>query len=178
MHQSSFEKMKHFLLEFSEDFKHSKCSVLDFGSFDVNGSYRSLFANEKWNYIGLDVKRGPNVDFVPDDQYHWKSLADNQFDLVISGQALEHCEFFWLIFQEIHRVLKPSGLTCVIAPSSGPEHRYPVDCWRFYPDGMSALCKYSGLEVVKVQTDWNPPKFDDGSEEWKDTMLVARKKAP
>ena len=59
--------------------------------------------------------------------------------------------------------------------SSGPEHRYPVDCWRFYPDGMRAICKFVGFEVVSVQTEWNPPKYTDGSEEWRDTILIAKK---
>ena len=101
--------------------------------------------------------------------------SSNEFDLVISGQAMEHCEFFWIVFQEIFRVLKPNGYICIIAPSSGPEHRYPVDCWRFYPDGMRAICKFVGLEVVSVQTEWDPPKYTDGSEEWRDTTLIAKK---
>lgn len=40
-------------------------------------------------------------------------------------------------------------------PSSGPEHRYPVDCWRFYPDGMRAFAKIARLHCIEVYTDWD-----------------------
>ncbi|HEY3169271.1 MAG TPA: methyltransferase domain-containing protein [Candidatus Binatia bacterium] len=32
-------------------------------------------------------------------------LADSYADVVISGQMLEHCAYFWLSFQEMVRVL-------------------------------------------------------------------------
>ena len=32
------------------------------------------------------------------------------------------------------RVLVPGGLACIIAPGAQGVHRFPVDCWRFYPD--------------------------------------------
>ena len=56
----------------------------------------------------------------------------------------------------------------MIAPSSGHEHRYPVDCWRFYPDGFSALGRYTQCEIVDVFADW-------GNGEWGDAVLVLRK---
>ena len=88
--------------------------------------------------------------------------------MAISGQALEHVEFPWKTFGEIRRILKPGGLFCLIVPSSGEEHRYPVDCWRYYPDSMRALAKDSGLEVVEVFTDF-------GLGNWQDTFAVFQK---
>ena len=147
--------------------------VLDFGSYDVNGSYRNLFTST-WNYIGVDLIEGPNVDYVPIDPYQWSQISSNSVDLVISGQALEHCEFPWLIFKETKRVLKYNALCIFIAPSSGHEHKYPVDCWRIYPDGMKALCKYANLDVLYCDTNWNPEICEDDSHIWKDTSLVAQ----
>ena len=40
----------------------------------------------------------------------------------------------------------PYGLACIIAPACWHKHRYPIDCYRFYPDGMIALCKWAGLK--------------------------------
>lgn len=40
------------------------------------------------------------------------------------------------------RVLKPTGLFYLNAPSAGSFHRYPVDCWRFYPDSGNALISW------------------------------------
>jgi hypothetical protein len=69
-------------------------SVLDVGSYDVNGSYKHIFSDNRFSYTGLDMEHGPNVDFVPQKPYHWEELEDNAFDVVISGQAFEHIEFF------------------------------------------------------------------------------------
>jgi SAM-dependent methyltransferase len=95
-------------------------------------------------------------------------------DVVISGQVLEHAEYFWITALEMARVLKPGGLICLIAPSAGPEHRYPVDCWRFYPDGMRAIAKFAHLDCLEVKTAWD--NFGDHeSDMWHDTVAVMRK---
>ena len=95
-------------------------------------------------------------------------------DLIVSGQVFEHMEYFWLTWREMARVVKPGGLIFLIAPSRGPEHRYPVDCWRYYPDGYRALARYGGFEVLDVHTDWQP-HADPGSAPWGDTVGVFRK---
>ena len=60
----------------------------------------------------------------------------------------EHIEFFWLTRQEMMRTLKPGGTIILIAPSRGQEHSYPVDCWRFYPEGFRAPGKLGKLETL------------------------------
>ena len=107
----------------------------------------------KVEYIGLDIKPGTNVDLVVKDPYKWTEIEDNTYDLVISGQAFEHIEFFWLVFEEMVRVLKPNGYMCLIVPKYHIQHRYPVDCWRFLPDGMRALAKYAGIKCLKAEAD-------------------------
>jgi hypothetical protein len=59
-------------------------------------------------------------------------------------------------------------------PSSGPEHRYPVDCWRFYPDGLVALAEFAHLETLEAVTQWED-LGDPVSDAWHDSMLVCRK---
>lgn len=150
-------------------------SILDLGSQDVNGCYRSIFDDPAWTYQGIDLAPGNNVDIVLEDPYKWSGIPSGSVDVVVSGQAFEHIEFFWLTMLEIARVLKPQGLCCVIAPSSGPEHRYPVDCWRFYPDGMRALANFSRLDVLEATTEWAPEDYPDQSQAWKDSVLIASK---
>ena len=136
-----------------------KGRVLDVGAVGKRPWFRGIWeTNGGWDYDGLDLEAGPNVDIVPDDP--WKFPIDNDtYDAVISGQMLEHNEFFWLTFLEMARVLKTGGLMIHIAPSRGPEHRDPQDCWRWYRDGMEAMAKWSGLEVVESWTDWSPRHF-------------------
>ena len=64
----------------------------------------------------------------------------------------------------------------MIVPSGGFEHRFPLDCWRYYPDGAKALAHWADLDVVSVSTAWVPRRpYADDSATWADTVLVARK---
>jgi len=128
-------------------------TIGDIGSYDVSGSYRPLFARGTWTYTGIDVNAGPNVDAVLESPYQFP-IADAHFDVLVSGQAFEHVKFFWLTWMEMVRTLKPGGFIFLIAPSRGPEHRYPVDCWRFYPDGFRALAEYGKIVCLEARTDW------------------------
>lgn len=151
--------------------------VLDVGSMgDRASSYRALFEPPAFEYVGLDLADGPNVDLVPTDPYRWDALGSESFDLVISGQAFEHNPYFWITLAEIARVLVQGGLTAIIAPSRGPVHRHPFDCWRFYPDSWSALCPYVGLELLESSVDngsWR--KMVPGTMAWRESFMVARK---
>lgn len=148
--------------------------ILDLGSTEMGACYRPIFENPAWEYIGADLAAGPNVNLVLQQPYHWKEVASNSIDVFISGQVLEHVEFFWITMLEISRVLKPGGLACIIVPSGGPEHRYPLDCWRFYPDGMRALANFARLIPLEIYTQWEGIG-DPGSDSWADSVLVARK---
>lgn len=174
MHESSRRHMRRLIQTHLDPGR--SLSVVDVGSYDVNGSYRDLFEVPGWTYRGCDRVAGPNVDLVQEQDYRLP-LATGAVDLAISGQALEHVEFFWLLFLELARVVKPGGLVFVIAPSRGPEHRHPVDCWRFYPDGFRALADYARLEPVEIHTDWDEDP-DPASAAWGDTVGVFRKPLP
>lgn len=175
MHLSSFHKMKAFKEKYLDDLIGRKIKVLDLGSQDVNGSYKPIFDVPGWSYIGVDVAPGKNVDAILTSPYNWSQFPTNSIDVVISGQAFEHIDFFWLTALEMRRVLKNDGICCIVAPSSGPEHRYPVDCWRFYPDGLTALASFAGLEPVEVYTQWDDGDYTDGSNAWHDSVLIAKK---
>ncbi|GFI68593.1 hypothetical protein IMSAG249_00410 [Lachnospiraceae bacterium] len=173
MHKSSFMIMKWFSEKYMKSEKLYK--ILDIGSQDINGSYKPIFENGNWEYLGSDVVSGKNVDIVLEEAYHWKNIKSKTFDCVVCGQMLEHDEFFWLTMLEIKRIMKHGGLCCIIAPSSGPEHRYPVDCYRYYPDGLRAAARYAGLEVLEAFAQWNESIYPDMNSEWRDCILVCRR---
>ena len=75
------------------------------------------------------------------------------------------------------RVTKKDGIICIIAPNGFEEHRYPVDCWRFFTDGMIAMARYFKLEIMNAHTN-SAPSIEN--EDWysnscADSMLIARK---
>lgn len=115
--------------------------VIDIGSQDVNGSIRSV-CPEAATYIGVDFVSGKGVDVVLEDPYSLP-FGDGIVDSCVSSSVFEHSEMFWLLFVEVMRILKPDGLFYLNAPSNGYVHRYPVDCWRFYPDSANALVTWA-----------------------------------
>jgi len=136
-----------------------KLLVLDIGGANVNGSYADIFSQDKFNYIAADIAPAEGVDVVLDDPYNLP-FNNASVDIVISGQTFEHVEFFWLLFAEMARILKADGWLFLITPSAGPVHRYPVDCYRFYPDAYNALAKYTGIRLISVYRDQRGPWQD------------------
>ena len=171
VHASSYEKVDAFVRTYLGDFRDQPLTILDVGSQIVVNqplSYKPLFDAPTWNYTGLDVEAGVNVDVVPADPYRWDELAADTFDIVVSGQAFEHIPYFWATAFEIGRVMRPGGLAVIIAPGRGPQHRFPVDCWRFHDDGFQAVADYLGFEVLDVFTEW-------GRNMWDESIVVMRK---
>lgn len=174
MHKSTMLRMEWFINHY---IKRDGAKVLDVGSYDVNGSYKALFAGKNIEYVGLDIVEGPNVDVVMASPYSWDNLDDGSFDYIISGQAFEHIEYPWLTIKEIYKKLKPGGIICIIAPNSTPEHRYPTDCYRYFADGFTALAKWGGFRVLDVTVAGipercAPPEWASGDN---DVCLVAAK---
>lgn len=117
MHKSSLDKMEKFIDNHLD--KNQKLKILDIGSQDVSeegyyGSYKHLFRCDNWEYTGVDLCDGKNVDVVLKDVYRWNEFSSNSFDVIVSGQAIEHIEFFWITMYEISRVLKSDGLCYLI----------------------------------------------------------------
>lgn len=177
VHQSSMSRMERLVERYLEGLRGQPLRVLDVGSYDVNGTYRRLFDDAAWAYTGLDMASGPGVDVVIDQPYRWGQLRRDWFDIVVSGQTFEHIQFPWVTILEVQRVLRPDGLFFLVVPSSGPEHRFPIDCWRFYPDGLRSLAHWGDLDVLEATTYWNREGWSDDSDDWHDSVLVARKRS-
>ena len=138
MHDTAMEYGAAFFNTYLKDTK--DLTIVDIGSQDVNGSLRSV-APPNNKYVGVDFVNAKGVDVVITDPYSLP-FENESVDVVVSSSCFEHSEFFWLLFTECLRILKPTGLLYINAPSNGTFHRYPVDCWRFYPDSGVALQKW------------------------------------
>jgi SAM-dependent methyltransferase len=164
------------LRAFRDTYAPEGSTVLDVGSWSTGTfSARNVFPDEKYGYVGLDIVEGNNVDVVATDPYRWDTIANESFDVVISANAYEHNPYFWLTTAEIARVLKVGGYACILAPSSGGVHRYPLDCWRLYPDATAALAGYVGLEPIESYNE--RPRFRKVTfgQRWRDHMTILRK---
>jgi SAM-dependent methyltransferase len=148
-------------------------TVIDVGSQDVNGSLKSV-CPRKNRYIGVDFAKGKGVDVVLQDPYKLP-FEDAHADVVVSSSVFEHSEMFWLLFNEILRVLKPAGLFYLNVPSNGFFHRFPVDCWRFYPDSGRALVswgKRSGFDPMLLESFVGDQGGSTDEGTWNDFVAV------
>lgn len=100
-------------------FENKKISVLELGSYNVNGTIRDIFSNTNL-YIGLDVTKGPCVDIV----YNGKDILINQnFDLCISCECFEHNPYYLENFLKISELAGKDGVVVFTCATIGrPEH--------------------------------------------------------
>jgi SAM-dependent methyltransferase len=170
MHPTAMTNSKQFFDCYSPFIRSDECAkVVEIGSKDVNGTIRRNCPPE-FGYVGVDFEPGKGVDVVLADPYTLP-FEDGSADMVVSSSCFEHCEMFWLVFLEIMRVLKPHGLFYLNVPSNGGFHRYPVDCWRFYPDSGGALVTWArrnGMNAMLLESYTSTQVGD----KWNDFVTV------
>ena len=143
MHQNSMRLMRHFRNNYLKEIE--DCKVLDIGSKRVkrkHNTYRRIF-QPPYLYIGMDIEPGLNVDIVG-----YENIPSFKFDAVISGQVMEHVEYPWDWLKSLKKYSKQ--YICIIVPNTCREHRYPIDTFRYFPDGIRALFKHAGIEELEI----------------------------
>lgn len=169
MHDTALE---HARLFFELYWQPSFRDVLEIGSLNVNGSLRDV-SPPGARYVGVDMAAGPGVDHVVSAGSPLP-FPDGSFDVALTSSTFEHDVCFWESFVECLRVLRPGGFLYVNAPSNHGFHRYPLDCWRFYPDAGIALvawAKRQGVEAELVESFVADPV----NECWADFVAVFRR---
>lgn len=102
-------------------------TVLDVGSYNVNGSAREVFGDARI-YTGIDRSPGPGVDWVSDIR-DYAPVRDNgsplEFDILITTEAMEHDPRPHQILSHAYRLVRPGGY--LIATCAAPP-RMPHGC--------------------------------------------------
>ncbi len=128
--------------------------VLEIGPDGVPSTYETAVrgaANAPAAWHTVDLATRPGTTYAARSEYEFPIDA-GAYDVVVSGQVLEHVRKPWRWFPELARVCRAGGVVITISPISWPYHEAPVDCWRIYPEGLRALHEEAGLEVV--HTSW------------------------
>ena len=122
--------------------------VLDVGSFDYNGNPRYLFPESE--YIGIDIKKGANVDQVLSVYEISKHFEKHSFDVVLCLNVFEHLKDIGLALAEINFVLKNGGYLFTSTPTLGfPQHNYPKDYWRVTEEAVREFVM-DGYDVLSL----------------------------
>ena len=111
--QNKFVEICFKYLREENDFE--KYSVVDIGSNDINGSVKELLSGNE--YVGVDLEKGPNVDYVLNGQDLEK--IGKKFDITISCECFEHAKNWAKIFDSMYKVLNNDGVLIFTCASRG-----------------------------------------------------------
>ena len=121
-----------------------KGPYLEAGSKDYGNTQdiKSLFP-QKEKYAGIDMEEGPRVDIVLNltkrmDEIDEK-LGNIQFGTIFCLSVLKHCEYPFLVADNLTNLLKPGEQICLSVPFALGFHGYPSDYWRFTHEGIKKL---------------------------------------
>lgn len=136
------------------DFFKPGIKVLEIGPAGIPSAYSQIVNDPsiQWDTIDFEStvyidSNVSNLTFTLDDPYSFP-IPENSYDVVVSGQVIEHVQEIWKWMAELKRIVKSKGVIITINPVSWPYHEAPLDCWRIFPSGMEALACYCDLEVV------------------------------
>lgn len=126
-------------------------AVLDIGGRDLNGSPRMFFPNASPYHV-LDLRPGPNVDFVA-DAADWRS--EKPYDLVIITEVFEHTDKWREILLTAWESLRPGGwLLFTCAGPGRPTHSGVEAVWELAPGEWYANVSPQEIRAVLAEQGW------------------------
>ena len=128
-------------------------SVLEIGSLNVNGQSRDHFPSVGL-YQGVDIVDGPGVDILANG--HNLPMQDNEFDIVVSCNAIEHDDDDEATMREVARVLRPGGHFLLCAPARGCAWHHPPDYRRYNEVDFEYLFNLAECNLLDVSSDDSP----------------------
>ncbi|MDK2408325.1 methyltransferase domain-containing protein [Aphanizomenon sp. PH219] len=143
MHNNSILLFKKYALSYFKPNIH----VLEIGPDGFPSTYQSTVNDSSITWETLDIYESSKLTYTALSEYIFP-IQDQTYDIIISGQVIEHIRKPWVWIKEVARLCKPEGLVITINPVSWPYHEAPIDCWRAYPEGMKALYEDAKLDVI------------------------------
>lgn len=136
MHQANLMYWQHCSDKYARYFQNPS-SVIEFGSYDINGSIRQVFTAE--DYTGLDWRPGPCVDVV--SLAHEYDSGGKKYDTIVSASMLEHDPHWEASIKNMISMLKKDGILIMTwGAGLNIEH-----CLQEAPDG-----EFHNLKAGKV----------------------------
>mgnify|MGYP000675202608 CR=1 FL=1 len=149
------------------DFPRNWC-ILDF--IEWNKKY-----NIKIEHLGYTCDSDPELEFITPDKktilsypkYDLHNISehfDNEFDLFLFNQTIEHLYNPFEAIKNIYKIIKPGGYVFTSVPTINIPHMTPVHFNGFTPMGLAMLFLVNGFEIIEIG-QWG--NFDYISKLWK-----------
>ena len=148
MHLNTELLFKKFALSYFKD----GMKVLEIGGIEVTNFCKAVNNNSiTWHTLDINLSNNEpsfeNNHIISNKEYTYP-LEDNSYDIILSGNVIEHVKKIWIWTKELHRIVKKGGYVITVNPVSWPYHEAPVDCWRIYPEGAKALFEDAGFSIL------------------------------
>lgn len=126
-------------------------SVLEIGSRARSAVVRRHRIPARFDYVGLDILAGPNVDVVGDAHELSAIFLERRFVAAFSASVFEHLAMPWRVALELNRVLTLGGIVYTSTHQTWPLHEEPWDFWRFSRHSWQTLFNAAtGFEVLEA----------------------------
>ncbi|MBL9119616.1 MAG: methyltransferase domain-containing protein [Phycisphaerae bacterium] len=135
------------LREYGAEYLPKQGMLLEIGPNGFPSTYQAAYATPSLTWHTLDLYEHPQLTFTAKSENQFP-IPDNTYDVVLSGQVIEHVRRPWVWMKELSRVCKVGGVVITVNPVSWPYHEAPLDCWRIFPDGMQAIYEDASLDVI------------------------------
>lgn len=126
--------------------------VLDVGC--GSQPFRESLMSLGYEYVSLDVSQNQqkSVDYVcAIDQGLPGDLVDQQFELIVCLEVLEHVADWTPAFSNLARLLRPGGQLLVTCPHFYPLHEEPYDFWRPTIHALTRFGALVGLTPISIE---------------------------
>lgn len=135
--------------------------ILELGSRIIgvqgNLSVRKIFGEKAVPglYTGVDYIEGPGVDMVANVQDI--PLPSGSANSIVAFNLFEHVEKFWLVFDEMKRIVSATGVIVCATPFNYDIHGCPYDYYRFTPSFYEAqFNNFKYLIIATIGSDVRP----------------------
>lgn len=126
--------------------KNIQFNILDFGCGVM--PYKHMFEGHIKKYTGVDVGNNPKADIniSPGDKLPFNN---DEFDVVLSSQVLEHVIDVDQYMNECYRVLKNNGYLLLSTHGTWQYHASPYDYHRWTSIGLKNLLEKNNFKVIE-----------------------------
>jgi hypothetical protein len=127
-------------------------TMLEIGARARSGVSRRQNLPKGWDYVGLDILDGENVDVVGDAHELSTVFPDRKFDAFQTFSTFEHLLMPWKAAIELNRVLNVGATGFIQTHQTWPLHETPWDFYRFSDQAWAGLFnRKTGFEIVETQ---------------------------